>query len=62
MPVNSTKLRLLGGLLLAFAVGGVIGAWAFKAVGYAATLPLAAWLALLGAVPAWDDVDRLRAR
>lgn len=62
VAVNTTKLRLLGGLLLAFAVGGVLGAWAFKAIGYAATLPLAAWLALLGAVPAWDDVDRLRAR
>ncbi len=60
--VNTTKLRLLSGLLLAFSVGGVIGAWAFKEIGYAATLPLAAWLALLGAVPAWDDVDRLRAR
>lgn len=62
VQANTPKLRLLGGLLLAFAVGGVLGAWAFKVLGYAATLPLAAWLAFLGAVPAWDDVDRLRAR
>jgi uncharacterized membrane protein YoaK (UPF0700 family) len=58
---SATKLRLLGGLLLAFAVGGVVGAWAFKALGYAATLPLAALLAFLGAVPALDDLGRLRA-
>jgi len=61
-PVNGPKLRLLGGLLLAFAVGGVVGAWAFKTVGYSATLPMAGVLALLGAVPALDDMGRLRAR
>ncbi len=61
-PANVAKLRLLGGLLLAFAVGGVAGAWAFKTLGYSATLPLAAMLAFLGAVPAWDDLGRLRAR
>lgn len=61
-PANVAKLRLLGGLLLAFAVGGVAGAWAFKALGYSATLPLATMLAFLGAVPAWDDLGRWRAR
>ena len=59
---NAAKLRLLGGLLLAFACGGFVGALAFQAVGYAATLPLAAFLSLLGAVPAYDDLGRLRAR
>lgn len=59
---NATKLKLLGGLLLAFSVGGVAGAWAFKSIGYSATLPLAALLAFLGAVPAWDDLGRLRTR
>lgn len=59
---NTAKLKLLGGLLLAFAVGGVAGAWAFKSIGYSATLPLAAMLAILGAVPAWDDLGRLRTR
>lgn len=57
--VNANRLRLLGGLLAAFAIGGVAGAWAFKVVGYTATLPLAGLLACLGAVPALDD---LRAR
>ncbi len=59
---NTAKLKLLGGLLLAFAVGGVAGAWAFTSIGYSATLPLAALLAILGAVPAWDDLGRLRTR
>jgi uncharacterized membrane protein YoaK (UPF0700 family) len=59
---NSPRLRLLGGLLFAFAAGGFIGALAFQAVGYAATLPLALLLTLLGAVPAFDDLGRLRAR
>lgn len=62
VPINTAKLRLLGGLLLAFSVGGVTGAWAFKAIGYSATLPLAGLLAFLGAVPALDDLGRLRAR
>lgn len=59
---NPARLRLLGGLLLAFAVGGLVGALAFQAMGYAATLPLAAGLAILAAVPALDDLGRLRAR
>ncbi|MFG6465637.1 YoaK family protein [Roseateles sp. BYS87W] len=61
-PLNAAKVRLLAGLLLAFAVGGVVGAWSFKAVGYAATLPLAGGLAFLGAVPALDDLRGLRGR
>ena len=57
--INAVKLRLLGGLLLAFALGGLAGAWAFQGLGYSATLPLAGLLAFFGAVPALDD---LRAR
>ena len=60
--VNAGKLRLLGGLLFAFAAGGFLGALAFQAMGYAATLPLALFLCVLGAVPAFDDLGRLRAR
>lgn len=59
---NAAKLRLLAGLLLAFAVGGVLGAWAFKTLSYAATLPLAGMLAFLGGVPALDDLGRLRTK
>lgn len=62
LQVNTARLRLLAGLLLAFALGGVAGAWAFKVVGYAATLPLAGALAALGLVPALDDLARTRSR
>lgn len=59
---SGSRLRLLAGLLLAFATGGFAGALAFQAMGYAATLPLAAGLCLLGVVPALDDLGRLLAR
>ncbi|MDR7336106.1 YoaK family protein [Roseateles asaccharophilus] len=62
VQTNAAKLRLLVGLLLAFAIGGVAGAWAFKVIGYAATLPLAGALAFLGLVPALDDLARVRSR
>jgi uncharacterized membrane protein YoaK (UPF0700 family) len=62
VQANPARVRLLGGLLLAFAGGGVAGAWAFKAIGYAATLPLAGALACLGLVPALDDLARARGR
>lgn len=51
-----SKLRLLGGLLASFAIGGLLGAGAFKAIGYGATLPLAAVLGFLGSVLAFDDL------
>lgn len=53
---DPARLRLLGGLLAAFAIGGLAGAWAFQAIGYAAVLPLAGLLAFVGAVPALDDL------
>ncbi|MBO9535603.1 YoaK family protein [Herbaspirillum sp.] len=50
------KLRLLSSLLLMFFLGGVIGAMGFKAVGFLATIPLAASLFLLALVPLLDDL------
>src|SRR3989344_1377132 len=49
------RVTVLGGLLLAFTGGGVIGAYGFKFVGYVSTVPLAVLLAVLALVPAWDD-------
>lgn len=49
------RLVLLGGLLAAFFVGGVTGAWGFQALGFASTLPIAVLLALLTLVPTFDD-------
>ena len=53
---NRDKLRIHALILLCFASGGVAGALAFKALGYAATLPIALLLAVLAAVPITDDL------
>ena len=50
------RLRVLGLMLLFFFGGGVAGAFGFKYVGFASTLPLALALVLLAAIPAADDV------
>ncbi|MDZ7631637.1 MAG: YoaK family protein [Gemmatimonadaceae bacterium] len=59
VKANRARLRTLLILLVAFFVGGVLGALGFQRVGYAATVPLAAVLLLLTLVPVVDD---LRAR
>lgn len=56
---NRDKLQLHASLLLSFVVGGIVGALAFKRVGFSATVPLAIWLAVLAIMPVVDDV-RLR--
>ena len=50
------KLRLLISLLVLFFAGGILGALGFKHVGFIFTLPLAAILAVLAAVPVLDDL------
>lgn len=57
-PAARRKLMLLSSLLLMFFLGGVIGAMGFKAVGFLATIPLAASLFLLALVPLIDDLVR----
>lgn len=53
-------LRLLSSLIGLFFVGGVIGAFGFKHVGFFFTLPLSAGLMLLAVMPVLDDVRRVR--
>lgn len=53
---NRSRLYLLSGLLMLFFVGGVVGAWGFKTVGFWATIPLALFLLLLAIVPVLDDI------
>lgn len=57
-PVRADRdrLQVLGGLLAAFLVGGVSGAYGFKAIGYGFTIPIAVLLAVISLVPAWDDL------
>lgn len=58
---DRTKLRLLGSLLGAFFIGGVVGALGFNHVGFATTIPLAILLLLLAGVPmAADAIGRRR--
>lgn len=53
---DRARLATLGLLFVFFLGGGVIGAVCFKQIGYLATLPLAAILILLSAVPVFDDL------
>lgn len=57
-PVRANVSRLVGLAVLggAFFVGALAGALAFQRAGYAATVPLAAILVALAAVPMLDDV------
>ena len=57
---NLERITVLGGLLLAFTLGGVVGAYGFKFLGYVSTVPLALLLAALALVPTWDDLRRVR--
>jgi uncharacterized membrane protein YoaK (UPF0700 family) len=53
---SSAHLGTLSRLALAFFVGGVLGAWGFKQMGYVSTIPLALVLVSLAGVPAMDDL------
>ncbi len=52
------RMKVLGGLFLAFLLGGISGAFGFKAFGYGFTIPVAVLLAVVSLVPAWDDFRR----
>lgn len=53
---NRARLSLLTNLLVMFFVGGVIGAYGFKTIGFIATVPLALFLLALAVMPVIDDV------
>jgi len=59
-PAELAKLRLLTSLIGLFFIGGLTGALGFRHVGFLFTLPLAAALLLLAAMPVFDDVMRYR--
>lgn len=56
------RMRVLGTLIGAFLVGGIVGALGFKHIGYVSTVPIAVVLATLSLVPAVDDLIGLRDR
>ncbi|GAB3252205.1 YoaK family protein [Chitinimonas naiadis] len=53
---NRVKLMLHTALLMSFLVGGIVGALGFKHLGFIATLPLAAGLAVMAWLPILDDL------
>lgn len=53
------KLRLLSNLVALFFVGGIIGALAFRAIGFSAALYLAAVVMVLAILPIADDTRRI---
>ncbi len=59
---NRQRLRILLLLVVAFFVGGVIGALGFQSLGYRSTVPLAFLLVLMAAIPALDDLRELSRR
>jgi uncharacterized membrane protein YoaK (UPF0700 family) len=58
---NRGRIRVHAQLVTSFFVGGVLGAFGFKYLGYISTVPLALMLLLLVMRPALDDWQRLRA-
>ncbi len=57
LPVtaNHPRIRLLGTLALSFFLGGMLGAWGFKHLGYISTVPLAILLIALALPHVADD-------
>jgi uncharacterized membrane protein YoaK (UPF0700 family) len=53
---NRPRLQMQALLIACFFVGGLTGAWGFKAWGYVTTLPLAALLWTLAMRPIFDDI------
>ncbi len=55
---NRRRLLTLSALACSFFVGGCAGAYGFGRIGYRCTVPLAVLLAVLAALPAFDDLKR----
>jgi uncharacterized membrane protein YoaK (UPF0700 family) len=57
---DRAKLRLTGGLLAAFVLGGMAGALGFTQLGFVCVVPLAALLLAVSLPPLWRDLHKLR--
>ena len=57
---NRDKLRIHGAIVALFFTGGLVGALAFKRMGFIATVPLATLLAALAVPTLWRDLRRAR--
>ncbi|WP_304666968.1 YoaK family protein [Neisseria bergeri] len=54
--VNKPKMWLLGGMMQAFLLGGIIGAWGYHKIGHHFALPVSATLLILGAGSVGYDI------
>ena len=59
VKADRAKVRVLALIAGSFFGGGLVGAWAFAHIGFAATLPMAALLVALAWPPLWNDLRRL---
>ncbi|KQP40008.1 YoaK family protein [Pseudorhodoferax sp. Leaf274] len=57
---DRAKLRLTGGLLAGFVLGGMAGALGFTHLGFVCVVPLAALLLTISLPPLWRDLHKLR--
>lgn len=57
---NRQRLRMTGGLVAMFVLGGMVGALGFKYIGFICVVPLAALLLALAVPPFLRDLPRLR--
>ena len=62
VQANHDKLMIHLVVLGLFFVGGIVGALAFRAIGYSATIPLAVLLTVMAAPPLIGDLWRLHTR
>lgn len=60
--VNRQKFRLLLNVLLLFFIGGLVGAFGFKYLGFMFTVAIAGILVLIASGPLWDDLVTLAKR
>lgn len=56
VTADRKRMTLLSSLLASFFVGGLVGALGFKRAGFVSTLPLAALLFSISALPIYDDI------
>ena len=62
VAADRARLGLMASLLTVFCIGGVVGAFGFRFLGYLSTVPLAVLLSVLAVVPVVDDALTLFTR
>lgn len=61
-PLLDARIRVVGGLVVMFVLGGVLGTWGFLQLGFICVLPLAALLLSVSIPPLLSDMHHRRVR